>query len=102
MEEKTLSPVNLDVAEKAIHKAAMNNRRVIEEDLDANILHLVNYQGVGKFKSIRRAIRKGLVSPFGEVYPKRPFKNTKSKKGSINDKQKRIYEQLTGKNRKCN
>lgn len=70
------------------------------EDFEKGILHLIDYSGVKKFKSIRRAIRRGHVSIFGTVYPKRPFKNTKSKKGTLNYIKKRLYEQYTHKNRK--
>lgn len=107
MEEKKLeqAPVSQEKFEKEIHEIAEANRRKVEEDFygkepGKEILHLRDYSGVRKFKSIRRAIRKGYVSLFGEVYPKRPFKNIKSKKGSITYMKKRYYEQLTHKNRK--
>lgn len=107
MEEKKLeqAPISQEEFEKKIHEVAEANRRKIEEDFygkepGKEILHLRDYSGVRKFKSIRRAIRKGYVSLFGEVYPKRPFKNIKSKKGSITHMKKRYYEQLTHKNRK--
>lgn len=107
MEEKKLeqAPISQEEFEKKIHEVAEANRRKIEEDFcgkepGKEILHLRDYSGVRKFKSIRRAIRKGYVSLFGEVYPKRPFKNIKSKKGSITYMKKRYYEQFTHKNRK--
>lgn len=102
MEEKTSAPISMEEAKEKIHAAAKNNRRVVEDDLEKGILHLVNYQGVSKFKSIRRAIRKGRVSIFGEVYPHRPFKNIRTKRGTPTYMQKRYYEQLTHKNRMCN
>lgn len=37
-----------------------------------------NFEAVKRFKSINRAIKSGLVSPFGELYPKRPFNNRKN------------------------
>jgi len=107
MEEKKLeqAPISQEEFEKKIHEVAEANRRKIEEDFygkepGKEILHLRDYSGVRKFKSIRRAIRKGHVSLFGEVYPKRPFKNIKSKEGSITYMKKRYYEQFTHKNRK--
>lgn len=107
MEEKKLeqAPISQEEFEKKIHEVAEANRKKIEEDFygkepGKEILHLRDYSGVRKFKSIRRAIRKGYVSLFGEVYPKRPFKNIKSKKGNITYMKKRYYEQLTHKNRK--
>jgi len=60
-------------------------------DFEKGILHLRDYSGVQKFKSIRRAIRRGLVSVYGDVYPKRPFNNTSTK---LKKEKQRIYEQL--------
>lgn len=39
---------------------------------------LTTFEAVKRFKSINRAIKRGLVSPFGELYPKRPFNNRKN------------------------
>lgn len=61
---------------------------------NGNVLNLKTFEAVSKFKSVRRAIRRGHISPYGEIYPKRPFNNAKHKKGSLNDEKKRIYEQL--------
>ena len=59
------------------------NKREIDK------LSLLRYEAVSKFKSVRRAIRRGHVSIYGQVYPNRPFKNTK------NNRYKRmIYGQL--------
>ena len=54
-------------------------------------INLITYEAVGKFKSVRRAIRRGLVSPYGVIYPKRPFGNTNTKMNRI---KREIYEQL--------
>lgn len=64
-----------------------------EENLN-NTLFLKTFEATKRFKSVRRAIRKGLVSPDGIIYPKRPFNNAKHKKKGINDRKKKIYEQL--------
>lgn len=60
----------------------------------SNGLFLKTFEATKKFKSVRRAIRKGLVSPDGVIYPRRPFNNAKHKKKGINDRKKKIYEQL--------
>lgn len=60
----------------------------------SNNLFLKTFEATKKFKSVRRAIRKGLVSPDGVIYPRRPFNNAKHKKKGINDRKKKIYEQL--------
>lgn len=66
-----------------------------------DILHLRTYEAVSKFKSVRRAIRRGHVSLDGIIFPKRPFNNkanTCKRKGhhsrTINERKKMIYEQL--------
>lgn len=92
-------PISEEEFKKQIHRAAIANQQKLVNDFEAGILHLRDYSGVKKFKSIRRAIRRGHVSIFGEVYPKRPFKNIKAKKSSITYRKKRLYEQFTHKNR---
>ena len=61
------------------------------------MLHLAIYSAVGKYKSIRRAIRKGQVTHWGEEVPKRPFNNRKRTDGrELQITKERIYGQLTG------
>lgn len=68
-------------------------------------LGLINYEGVAKFNSVRRAIRRGNLTQGGTIVPKRPFNNranTSSRTGvhsrSTNEFKKRIYAELI---RKC-
>lgn len=65
------------------------------------VLHLITYDAVHKFKSIRRAIRRGHVTTEGYIIPRRPFHNkanTYKRKGkhsrSMNELKKRIYAEL--------
>lgn len=60
-----------------------------------------NYYAVSRFKSVRRAIRKGYVDLFtGTVYPKRPFSNKKPTRGrKMNELKKQIYGLLKSKNK---
>ena len=61
------------------------------------VLHLATYNAVSKHKSIRRAIRKGYVTSWGEEVPKRPFNNRKRTDGrEMQITKERIYGQLTG------
>ena len=61
------------------------------------VLHLATYNAVSKHKSIRRAIRKGQVTRWGEEVPKRPFNNRKRTDGrEMQITKERIYGQLTG------
>lgn len=55
----------------------------------------LGYQAVSKYRSIRRAIKRGKVDLYtGIVFPRRPFNNRKSSLGRAhNDLKKRIYEQ---------
>ena len=100
MEEKTLTkPVSEEQFKEMAKEMAAANYQKVLEDFEKGILHLRDYSGVRKFKSIRRAIRRGHVSLFGDVYPKRPFKNIKTKKGNITYTKRRLYEQFTHKKR---
>jgi hypothetical protein len=75
----------------------MEEKRV-EEIVDKKVdeLHLFSYEGVSRYRSIRRAMRRGNVTPFGTVAPKRPFNNRSISKGTrpLQVKKRRIYEQL--------
>ena len=71
-----------------------NEVDIVKDFYEDNILHLRTYDAVKRFKSVRRAIRRGHVSLDGIIYPKRPFNNTKYKEGSLNNEKKKIYGQL--------
>lgn len=60
---------------------------------------LLVFTAVSKFKSVNRAYRRGLISPIGIIYPKRPFNNRTSMKGTrpFNELKKSIYGQYRGK-----
>ena len=77
-----------------------NRVDIVKDFYENDVLHLRTYDAVKRFKSVRRAIRRGHVSLDGVIYPKRPFNNAKHKKGSLNDEKKRIYEQLKHSQRK--
>lgn len=58
-------------------------------------LHLYTFEAVKRFKSVRRAFRRGHISPYGEIYPKRPFSNKKRTRGrKMNELKKQIYGEL--------
>lgn len=77
-----------------------NRVDIVKDFYENDVLHLRTYDAIKRFKSVRRAIRRGHVSLDGVIYPKRPFNNAKHKKGSLNDEKKRIYEQLKHRQRK--
>lgn len=100
MEEK-LNLVERALMSEEEFKKYLGNKADIVEDSLTETLNLRDYRAVGKFKSIRRAIRRGLVSPSGTICPKRPFNNranTSRKKGHhsrvMNEVKKSIYGQL--------
>lgn len=94
------------MSEEEFKKYLGNKADIVEDSLTVEnplteTLNLRDYRAVGKFKSIRRAIRRGLVSPSGTICPKRPFNNranTSRGKGHhsrvMNEVKKSIYEQL--------
>lgn len=58
-------------------------------------LHLGTYEAVSKFKSVRRAQRRGLVTPYGTIAPRRPFNNRKRTLGrEFQLKKENIYGQI--------
>lgn len=71
-----------------------NRVDIVGDFYEKGILHIRTYEAVSKFKSVRRAIKRGHVSLDGFIYPKRPFNNAKHGKNSLNDRKKKIYEQL--------
>lgn len=67
----------------------------------ADRLNLISYEATSRFKSVRRAIKRGHVSIYGSVYPRRPFNNranTSSRKNThsrvFNERKKLIYDEF--------
>lgn len=95
MEEKLVeqNPMQLEEFKDKIAEVAEANRKKVYEDFNKGTLYLKSYIGVSKYKSIRRAIRRGHVSIWGDIYPRRPYNNRKS---NPQRKQLReIYGQVT-------
>lgn len=88
MEEKSIKETSLDIAKNI-------NRDFDKEDI---LPRWSNYSAVSKFKSVRRAIRRGHVDLiFGIVYPNRPYSNKRTTPGrSHNQFKRKIYEQIKG------
>lgn len=93
MEELKLKERNL-MGEEEFADFIKNNKIDRIKDFEKGILHLNTYEAVNKFKSVRRAIKRGHVALDGTIYPKRPFNNAKHSKKSLNNIKKSIYEQL--------
>lgn len=52
-------------------------KEYIKVKKDGSVLYFRDYFVVSKCKSVRRSIRRGHISVFGEKYPRRPFNNRK-------------------------
>ena len=69
--------------EDKIKEVAESNRKQMIENFQKGTLYLHSFIGVSKYKSIRRAIRRGHVSIFGDLYPRRPYNNRGTKESKI-------------------
>lgn len=106
MEEQkvdTTKTISKEEFQKELEEGRAKVREKIVEDFmrDGTLPRWSNYYAVSKFKSVRRAIRKGYVDLFtGQVYPKRPFSNKKSTRGrKMNELKKQIYGLLKSENK---
>lgn len=70
----------------------------IVEVIEGPALNLERYDAVYRFKSVRRAQKRGLVTLEGIIAPNRPFNNKKRTKGRrLQVEKERIYAQLKSK-----
>lgn len=96
MEEEKLvegKPMSQEEFEDKLQDVIEANRRKVVEDFEKGVLFLRSYTAVSKFKSVRRAIKRGHVSMWGDIYPRRPYNNRK-----LNPQRKKlreIYGQIT-------
>lgn len=88
------------VEEKLIERELMSEEEFREYISKGNIyLRLINYGIVGKYKSVRRAIRRGRATIEGLIIPKRPFNNRGNSSNRVthsrkhNELKKSIYGQ---------
>ena len=98
MEEKeVINPVSQEEANEAFASMAEIKRKErMKEFKDNGTLFLQTYIAVQRFRSVRRAIRRGHVSMSGVIYPRRPFNNRKRGPGSITYERRKVYEQYFG------
>ena len=68
-----------DLEENKVQRELMSEEE-FEEHIHNRImpLHLVTYEAVRKYKSVRRAIRRRHVTSEGIIMPSRPFNNKKN------------------------
>ncbi len=68
----------------------------VSMDTQQPTLNLAIYSAVPRFKSIRRSIKRGHVTPWGEEYPKRPFNNKRRTPGrNMQLIKQKIYQDVT-------
>lgn len=86
--------------EKSLVKSEKNDISYGPEELK----DLIIFDAVSKYKSVARAIRRGDVTKYGTITPKRPFNNraNTSRRAGVNNRimneyKKNIYGRLTGK-----
>ena len=85
--------------EEEIKEKSLNIMYKLSNDFKEGIIpKYTNYYAVSKFRSIRRAIKRGNIDLVtGVIYPKRPFNNRKPTLGRLkNETKKRIYGQFRG------
>lgn len=106
MEEQKINvteTISKEEFKKELEAGRAKVREKIVEDFtrDGTLPIWSNYSAVNKFKSVRRAIRKGYVDLFtGTIFPKRPFSNKKPTRGrQMNELKKQIYGQLKAENK---
>ena len=83
--------------EEEIKEKSLNIMHKLSNDFNEGIIpKYTNYYAVSKFKSIRRAIKRGNVDLVtGVIYPKRPFNNRKPTLGRLrNETKKKIYGKI--------
>lgn len=98
MEEKeVIAPVSQEEAKKAFAEMAENKHKErVKEFKESGTLFLQQFMATQRFRSVRRAIRRGHVSMSGVIYPRRPFNNRKAKPGTITYERRKVYEQYFG------
>lgn len=92
---KETAPMKLEQFEEKVKEVSAHNRKQMQENFKNGTLYLMNFMGVNKYKSIRRAIRRGHVSMFGDLYPKRPFNNRGTEDSLI---RRQIYGEIRQRN----
>lgn len=94
MEEKK-NVATLEEVKEAIQKDLKeNHEKRVKAFLEKGVLSLRNFSGTKKYRSIKRAIKRGHISLYGDVYPKRPFSNRKRGEGTATHARKEVAKQL--------
>jgi hypothetical protein len=87
-----------DLEENKVQRELMSEEE-FEEHIHNRImpLHLVTYEAVRKYSSVRRSLKRGHVTSEGIIMPSRPFNNKKNSckrdkhSKPMNEEKKRVY-----------
>lgn len=72
-------------------KRTMNNKKQpVEPEQAEHTYALSSFDGVHKYKSVWRAMRRGNVSASGVIYPHRPFNNSKATIGRRENENRKV------------
>lgn len=74
---------------------------ISEQEFESNLrnsINLIYFDCVRRFRSVKRAFKRGHITNYGYIIPSRPFNNKKHSRGrKANLLKKRAFEQITGK-----
>lgn len=83
-------------------ETSLMNEQEFKDYID-NSVNLLDFSPVHKFKSVLRAFRRGHITKYGMIIPKRPFNNranTSKRKGvhsrSTNEFKRKRYAEILG------
>lgn len=95
MEEKQLTePISQEKFKEIVQNmAAQRHLERMQAFRENGMLSFRTFIAVGRFRHVRRAIRRGHVSIYGDIYPTRPFNNRKRGPGTITYERRKVYEQ---------
>ena len=83
---------------KSVQEGVQEGIPLSQEEFEKYLLssiHLTTFEGVRKYKSVKRAIKRGHVTRYGILIPKRPFNNRKPTRGrKLNEEKKRVYNKM--------
>ena len=83
---------------KSVQEGVQEGIPLSQEEFEKHLLssiHLTTFEGVRKYKSVKRAIKRGHVTRYGILIPSRPFNNRKPTRGrKLNEEKKRVYKQM--------
>lgn len=96
MEEKQLTkPISQEqfkvVAKNLAEQRHLERMAAFRKD---GFLSFRTFIAVDRYRHVRRAIRRGHVSIYGDIYPTRPFNNRKRGPGTITYERRKVYEQF--------